>query len=126
MVTRPVSLEAQRRAHLLLLLDWEDPTEKGVYTTKLFEYLAAGRPILCTGGFSGSCAHALIDETKAGRWALLPEQIETVLKDYYKEYLTTGTVCFKGDKRKIKQYSFSNSARELASLFERYADDERT
>ena len=126
MVTRPVSLEVQRRAYLLLLLDWEDPAEKGVYTTKLFEYLAAGRPILCTGGFSGSCAHALIDETKSGRWALLPEQIETVLKDYYQEYLTTGTVSFKGDKKKIKQYSFSNSARELASLFERYADDERT
>ena len=123
MVTRPVSLEAQRRAHLLLLLDWEDPAEKGVYTSKLFEYLAAGRPILCTGGFSGSCAHALIDETKVGRSALLPEQIETALKDYYQEYLTTRTISFKGDKKKIAQYSFSNSAKELVSLFERYADE---
>jgi glycosyltransferase involved in cell wall biosynthesis len=123
MVNRPVALEAQRRAHLLVLLDWEDPAEKGVFTTKLFEYLAAGRPILCTGGFSGSCVHALIDETKTGRWALLPEQIETVLKDYYQEYLTTGTISFKGDKKKIDQYSFSNSTKELASLFERYADE---
>jgi len=37
----------QQRAHLNLLLSWSQPGSRGILTGKLYEYLAAGRPILC-------------------------------------------------------------------------------
>jgi hypothetical protein len=36
-------------ADILLLLNWNNPREKGVLTGKLFEYIAAERPILSMG-----------------------------------------------------------------------------
>ena len=64
-VSREIALERQRESQLLLLLNWDDPDEKGVYTGKLFEYLAARRPILAIGGPEGVVSQ-LLRETGAG------------------------------------------------------------
>ena len=48
-VSRQQALEAQRNAGLLLLLESSEPEARGVLTGKIFEYIAAGRPILCIG-----------------------------------------------------------------------------
>ncbi|MGQ9829601.1 MAG: glycosyltransferase [Roseiflexus sp.] len=55
----------QRTADVLLLLLWNDPRERGVYTGKLFEYLGARRPILAIGP-EDNVAAALIRERQAG------------------------------------------------------------
>jgi undecaprenyl pyrophosphate phosphatase UppP len=55
-------------AHLVLVpyfLKWEDPQERGVYSGKVFEYLAAKRPILATGG-TDDVITELLNETNAG------------------------------------------------------------
>lgn len=43
------ALAQQRAADVLLLLLWNDPRERGIYTGKLFEYFGARRPILGIG-----------------------------------------------------------------------------
>lgn len=43
------SLDIQKRSQLLLILAWDNKKEKGVYTGKIFDYLAAKRPILSIG-----------------------------------------------------------------------------
>jgi hypothetical protein len=43
---------------VLLLLLWNDPRERGVYTGKLFEYLGARRPILGIGPADNVAADA--------------------------------------------------------------------
>lgn len=43
------ALRIQAAADALLLLLWNDPRERGVFTGKFFEYLAARRPILAIG-----------------------------------------------------------------------------
>lgn len=48
-VPRENALQAQREAGLLLLLESAAPEARGTLTGKLFEYMAAGRPILCIG-----------------------------------------------------------------------------
>ena len=58
-------VRAQQNADVLLLLLWNDPREEGVYTGKLFEYLAAGRPILVLGLEAGVAA-TLVRERGAG------------------------------------------------------------
>lgn len=39
----------QRAADVLLMLRWNDPSERGIVPGKLFEYVGARRPILCLG-----------------------------------------------------------------------------
>jgi len=59
------SLRMQSESDVLLLLLWNHPGEKGVYTGKLFEYLGAGRPILAVGPQDGAAAD-LIRARNAG------------------------------------------------------------
>jgi glycosyltransferase involved in cell wall biosynthesis len=47
-------VELQRKADVLLLLRWSDPSERGVVPGKLFEYIGARRPILCVGRNDGT------------------------------------------------------------------------
>ena len=68
------ALAQQRAADVLLLLLWNDPRERGVYTGKLFEYLGARRPILAIGP-ADNVAAALIRERQAGIVSSDPAEI---------------------------------------------------
>ncbi len=59
------ALRRQAEADVLLLLLWNNTGETGVFTSKLFEYLAARRPILCLGCTTGVAADE-IRQRKAG------------------------------------------------------------
>lgn len=68
------ALAQQRAADVLLLLLWNDPRERGVYTGKLFEYLGARRPILGIGP-ADNVASDLICERRAGMVSADPTEI---------------------------------------------------
>lgn len=68
------ALAQQRAADVLLLLLWNDPRERGVYTGKLFEYLGARRPILGIGP-ADNVAADLIRERQAGMVSADPAEI---------------------------------------------------
>jgi glycosyltransferase involved in cell wall biosynthesis len=53
------SLQVQRDADLLLLLQWNNPAERGVCPAKIFEYAAARRPVLGIGPDDGVVARLL-------------------------------------------------------------------
>ena len=108
------ALQKQREAQLLLLLDWEDTLEKGVYPRKIFEYLAAGRPILSVGGSSGDVVENLLAQTKAGVCCRTMTDIETTLKIFYNEYKNAGRVTYNGDLDEINKYNY----RVLAEQFD--------
>jgi len=97
-----------------LLLDWEDTLEKGVYPRKIFEYLAAGRPILSVGGSSGDVVENLLAQTKAGVCCRTMTDIETTLKIFYNEYKNAGRVTYNGDLDEINKYNY----RVLAEQFD--------
>ncbi len=54
-----------RSSGALLLAINDTPTAKSILTGKVYEYLAAGRPIICLGPKDGSAAH-LLEETRSG------------------------------------------------------------
>jgi glycosyltransferase involved in cell wall biosynthesis len=72
------ALALQRQADGLLLLLWNDPRQKGVFTGKLFEYLGARRRILAVGR-TDNVAAELIETRKAGKVAETPENIAAYL-----------------------------------------------
>jgi len=114
-ISREESIHEQRKAQVLLLLTWNHPTEKGVYTGKLFDYLAAQRPILAMG-IPGSVIEELLDETQAGVYVSSIEKLKNAILSYYQEYKLTGKVSYKGNPVEIEKYSHREMARKFAGV----------
>jgi glycosyltransferase involved in cell wall biosynthesis len=115
-VPREVALQKQRESHVLLLLNWDDPQEKGTYPGKVFEYLAAGRPIIATGGSKDDVVAKLLKETGAGIQATTVEKTISALKEMYTEYKSQGRVKPRGDKAKISKYSQLEMAKKFSEV----------
>ena len=109
------ALEKQWESQLLLLLDWDDTAEFGVYPGKVFEYFAARRPILAVGGREGNVISWLLKETNAGAHAPGVEDVKNALRRFYKEYKSTGNLAYAGDETAINKYSFREMANKFAS-----------
>jgi hypothetical protein len=116
-VPREVALEKQRESQLLLLLKWELTKERGSYTGKVFEYLAARRPILATGGFS-DVIDRLLRETGAGTCAPTVWDIKNALGKFYQEYRLNSEAAYQGNETEVNKYSH----REMAGKFARILD----
>jgi hypothetical protein len=115
-VAKEVALEKQKESHLLLLLDWDDPNEKGVYSGKVFEYLGARRPILTIGGSIGDVVHKLLIETKAGIQATNLPTAKKVLAKLYQEYKLKGKVVYNGIEGELNKYSHREMARKFSEI----------
>jgi len=115
LIPREEALKKQREAQVLLLLTWNDPDEKGVCPGKIFEYLAARRPIFSIG-ISGGVVEELLSETKAGVHASTQEEIEDALKNLYYEFKSSGRVGYNGIESEVNKYSQREMARKFAEL----------
>lgn len=75
------SLRTQQEADALVLFPWTDPSERGVYSGKLFEYVGARRPILAVGGVR-TVACDLIEERGLGTVCTTAADVETQLRSW--------------------------------------------
>lgn len=114
-VSREVAIRKQWESQILLLLTWNDPAEQGVYTGKVFDYLAARRPILSLG-LSGGVVTRLIDDTNAGVHVSTEEEIKSYLLAAYKEFKKNGAVHYSGNQSEIDKYSHYEMARKFAEV----------
>ena len=116
-VPREIALNKQRESQLLLLLKWNDTRQRGFYTAKIFEYLAARRPVLAAGGFP-DVVDRLLDETKAGVSGQTGEDIRALLLRLYQEYKSTGDVSYSGDEAETSKYSHREMAKKFAAILD--------
>lgn len=116
-VSRDVVLVKQRESHILLLLNWDNPGDQGVYPAKVFEYLAAKRPIVAIGG-KGGVVKGLLEATNAGIHSSNLEDTKKIILDYYREYKTTGIVSYKGNEMMILKYNHIEMARKFANVLD--------
>jgi hypothetical protein len=114
-ISREESLKIQRAAQILLLLTWNDKNERGVYTGKLFDYLAARRPILAVGNYKDEAA-MLVEKVDVGRQASSVEDIKKELIKYYNEYKANGTIAYKCNDNTLGKYSLKEMARKYAEI----------
>ena len=107
--------EKQRQSQLLLLLDWNDPGYGGC-PGKLYEYLAARRPIISTGGCNGAVKN-ILEETNAGFYCQTETEIKTVLLQSYREFKEeAGSVSYQGKEEAIMRYSHRVMAKKFAEI----------
>jgi len=110
-------IQAQREAQVLLLLHWGEEREAGVVTAKVFEYLAARRPILVLGGGPGVLPR-LLEETAAGIQLTEPDRLEAYLVECWHAIQRDGAVPWRGRPDVIERYSHLRMAREFAAVLD--------
>jgi glycosyltransferase involved in cell wall biosynthesis len=115
-VSHDIAVAEQRNAQILLLLTWNDPEEKGVYTGKLFEYLAAHRPILSTGYIEGGVVKDLLIKTQTGIHAGNEKELNSAILQAYHEYKEFGAVQYHGINTEIMKFSQTEMARKFAEV----------
>lgn len=104
----------QRQSQVLLLVEIDSQETKGIIPGKLFEYMAAKRPILAIGPKDWEVGQ-LIEETNSG--VVFDYQDKDVLRNqilkWYAEFKKNSLVC---PSKNIEQYSRQNLTAHLAQL----------
>jgi len=113
------SVQEQVNASVLLLIVRNDSGGIGAYTGKLFEYLAARRPILALAPENGVAAE-LIREAKAGV-VVNPRdrrEIKRAILGYYSQHERNGCVAYQGREDVIRRYERPILAGQLAGVLD--------
>lgn len=101
---RPEALAMQIHADVLLAFLWNDASQEGIYSAKLFEYAGAGHPVLAVG--PNNDVGSLIELSGLGRSCSTGEQVATVLDEFRAQKKRTGHLA-----ARIKpSYDFTRSA----------------
>lgn len=107
------SLHAQRDAHALLFLPWNDLSVDGVLTGKIFEYLFSGTPIMAVGGNGMEASQELILKAKAGIAFKDASQIKDFLQAKLQVVTKEKNVL---DEKFLNNYSRKNLAMKLLEI----------
>jgi len=101
---------------LLLLILNDTPNSKGILTGKLFEYLAAKRPVLCLGPTDGDAAKVLTD-TGSGFTASFHDKqsVKKLLLELFSRY-QAGKL--QVNSSSVEQYSREQLTRKLAEVLD--------
>ncbi len=107
----------QQQSQVLLLVINDTPNAKLILTGKFFEYIGAGRPILCIGPEDGDAAK-IINQSRLGEVCNYTnsQKMKRILLDLYKAY--------KSDKLQINlsdvsSFTRKNLTAELTSVLEK-------
>ncbi len=114
-VSREQSLKIQKESDLLLFLEWNDPSAKGVLTGKLFEYLVSGTPILALGISKENAAGEVIEKTQTGKLFLEKEELK---KELLKIFLEKRIEFYNPNLKEIEKFSREKQVEKLIEILE--------
>jgi glycosyltransferase involved in cell wall biosynthesis len=113
----------QRQAQVLLLIINNTPNAGMILTGKFFEYLAAGRPILCLGPEEGDAA-AILRETQAGLLSGFGDR-EGMKKNILTFYEKFREGNLKANNTGIERYSREALTERIASILDEICSESR-
>lgn len=108
------ALRLQREARLLLLIEIDAAITKGIIPGKIFEYLAAERPILGLGPKDADVAQ-IITETSSGTYCLYSDK-EKVKSFILKEFESSNESTYLSNRRMISKYHRKTLTSQLSKI----------
>lgn len=113
-VSHSEALEMQHNAQVLLVVEMDRPETRAILPGKLFECLAARRPIIALGP-EGSDIEEILNQTKSGHFFGYQNkaQLKEVLLAHYKDF-TTGNLVVHSEG--IAHYSRRELTKKMAAL----------
>ena len=106
-VSHNEALQLQKNAQILLLIEMDSEETKAIIPGKLFEYLAAKRPIIALGPY-GSDVATIVNETNSGAYILFTEM------EYLRRKIVSLYKLFQEGKLMVSSQNISKySRREL-------------
>lgn len=108
-------IDRERRAQVLLHLRWDDPAEQGIVTGKIYEYLAARRPILSTGRYRDVVVE-LLERTGAGVGTTTDDAVVDWLGRSFAEYQASGRVSYAARPDELAAMSLRGTASQIEQV----------
>lgn len=115
-VTKLSLIEEINNANLLLLVS-HNKKYKGVATSKIFDYFASKKPVICCPG-DGDVVEELLNASGQGFFANSSEEVTELLETLAKQIQKYGTVKYSLNLEYILRYSRENQTKEMAALLD--------
>lgn len=109
-------LKKQKESQGLLLLSWNNKREKMFLPGKIYEYLAAKRPVLSIGYKEGSLKD-LIEKTNIGYHVSTLEETKQSLMNFYNNFTVNNSLKYTGNSA-VNSYSMLATAEKFGNILD--------
>ncbi len=117
-ISHQEAIQQQHNSQVLLLIEMDTPETKAIIPGKLFEYMAANRPILALGP-KGSDIYEILKETNSGTYFNYTdkESLKIQIQEYYQDYSKTQLIV---SSKNIEQFSRRELTKKMSDLIINY------
>ncbi|BBL62568.1 hypothetical protein MARBORIA2_08000 [Methanobrevibacter arboriphilus] len=109
-------LKKQKESQALLLLSWNNKKEEIFLPGKIYEYLAAKRPILSIGYKKGSLKD-LIEKTEIGYHVSTLDETKNIITKFYNNFNESKILRYNGNSE-VNKYSIISTAQKFGSILD--------
>lgn len=114
-IPRVEALEYGQKSHILYYVGWKG--YKGIYSGKIFEYLAHKRNILIAPG-DEDVLDQLLNKTNAGKSASTIKEMASILEKWFQEWETKMQLEYHGIESEIQKFTRENQFKKLTKFIE--------